>query len=91
MHNVTITDSDLERVKWMRQCVKNRRWPLLAGWALTHAGYIKSHFLDVLQAVEQYWGVFTLDGRGTAAFNEFKRIAEVGTNQLQRADSPCFP
>ena len=81
LHKVTITDTDVERIKWIRQCVKNRRWLLLSGWALIHANYIKSHFLDILKVVEKYCGVFTPDGQGTAAFNELKRIAATESNE----------
>jgi len=74
-HSVVITPEDIANLQYISgPFTEGQILPLLF-WGITHLDYINQHFIDVLQAVEGYWGVIRSDGVYKPGFYTLQDIA----------------
>lgn len=84
-HSVVLTEEDKTNLALVGHLFEDTRIGLLLGWTARHLDYIP-HFIDVLQAVEGYWGLVTENGTPKQSYAVMaEQAAEVdAANQRRR-------
>lgn len=75
-HSVQITEEDIASINLIGPWFNDGRALLLLVWALGNLEYVETHFLNVIKAVEGYWGVITRAGEKKPAYFVLEAIAE---------------
>jgi len=74
-HGTEITPEDLANLEYLAGLFdEGRFWDLLF-FALQNAEYLETHFSQVLQTVEPYWGLVRADGTHKPGWDVFQAIA----------------
>jgi hypothetical protein len=74
-HAVEITPEDLENLAHVGAAYDGEDVDWLIGFSLTRSGYLKGHFVSVLQAVEGYWGLVRADGSPKPSWGVVQELA----------------
>jgi len=75
-HTVDITQQDIDAMAFLGPHFADGDVWGITGWALAHLSYLMDpHFVDVLQAVEGYWGVVNTQGYHKPGFAVLQAIA----------------
>ncbi len=72
---VEITPEDLANLELVADAYENGDVGALLSFLLLNVDYIESHFVDVLQAVEPFWGLVRADGTHKEAWDTYAAIA----------------
>lgn len=86
-HDTEITEQDLENLAAIVPLWENGKTLKLLDWGILHAGYVNSHFLDVVKTVEGYWGMVSPPGEKKPAFQVMRDIADEVAAQNREKDS----
>lgn len=73
-HSVVLTEEDKSNLALVGHLFEDSRIGLLLAWTSRHIDYIP-HFIDVLQAVEGYWGLETTAGVPKLSYETMVGIA----------------
>lgn len=68
-HTVTITPQDLANLDLVADAYENGDVNALVNFLFLNLAYVQSHFTQVLQAVEPYWGIVRPDGSHKPAWD----------------------
>ena len=74
-HSTEITEGDLAVLDALGPAFQDGDALGLVLYALTHTEYLQSHFIEVLQTVEPYWGLFRADGSHKPSWDVVRGIA----------------
>lgn len=87
-HTVEITEADKRAYQTLGYLYDQGRVLALTAWALANLEYIDEHMLDVLQAVEPYWGLVDSDGNHKPSFEVMQDLAEAIYGSGARLGTP---
>ena len=87
--DVDITEQDKMTLAAIGHLFENGHVLACTAWGITHIPYIEEHFLDVLQAVEGYWGLVNDAGERKPAFYVYQQFAsEVSPRSSRQVRQP---
>jgi hypothetical protein len=75
-HAVQITPQDLANLTLVAQAYETGDVQALVTFLFTNLVYVQTHFVQVLQAVEPYWGIVRPDGSTKPAWDVLREIAQ---------------
>jgi len=73
-HNVVLTQEDIDNIEYLDGLYQSGNIVQLIAWAYANEDYVFNHFVDALQSVEGYWGLFRGDGTKKPGWDVFRNL-----------------
>lgn len=75
-HSATITQEDLEALEFLAESFETGDARTLLEYVFANAAYVQGHLVNVVQAVEGYWGLLRTDGSEKPAYQVLRDIGD---------------